>query len=413
MKVLLISFSDLLGGAARATYRIHRSLLSANVDSRMFVVKKFSHDQTVCSPYSFGSRLCLRLRSGLSSTISSLVHTSDISPLSLSLFPSFLSSVINRTSADIVHLHWVQSEMLSISDISRIKKPIVWTFHDMWPFCGAEHYSTTERFIDGYTPLNSSLEDDRLDLNRYVWYSKHNRWRNDFQIVCPSRWLSKLAVQSKLMRNCNVKTIPNPIDTCTWFPVDKIEARKRLGLPLESLLLTFGSMGCAEKWRKGFDLLISSLQHVKSLSLSPSIRIVIFGISNTDMLNDLGFPVHDIGCVNNDIMLRDIYSASDALLIPSRLDNLPNIGLEAHACGLPIVGFNVAGLPDIVKHMYSGYLACPYSTSDFAAGVSWVLELSRSPRLSCNARRRAVSLWSPSQVAKKYMSVYQSVLSSG
>src|SRR5689334_15758755 len=50
-----------------------------------------------------------------------------------------LTEIINNSDCDIVNLHWI-SYMLSIEDISNLNKPLVWTFHDMWPLCGNEHY---------------------------------------------------------------------------------------------------------------------------------------------------------------------------------------------------------------------------------------------------------------------------------
>ena len=49
-------------------------------------------------------------------------------------FPSFWPKLINSSDYDVVNLHWVNGEMLSVKDISKIKKPIVWTLHDMWAF---------------------------------------------------------------------------------------------------------------------------------------------------------------------------------------------------------------------------------------------------------------------------------------
>ena len=45
-----------------------------------------------------------------------------------------------------------------------------------------------------------------------------------------------------------------------------------------------------------------------------------------------------------------------------------------HACGTPVVAFRTGGLPDIVEHQRTGYLAQPFHTQDLAAGISWVLE---------------------------------------
>ena len=61
------------------------------------------------------------------------------------------------------------------------------------------------------------------------------------------------------------------------------------------------------------------------------------------------------------------------MVIPSRLDNLPNIGVEAHACATPVVAFHTGGLPDIVDHQRTGYLAKAFDTEDLAHGIAWVL----------------------------------------
>ena len=53
---------------------------------------------------------------------------------SISVFPSKLYLKINKIEADIVNLHWICNEMISIEEIQKIKKPIVWTIVDMWPF---------------------------------------------------------------------------------------------------------------------------------------------------------------------------------------------------------------------------------------------------------------------------------------
>ena len=59
------------------------------------------------------------------------------------------------------------------------------------------------------------------------------------------------------------------------------------------------------------------------------------------------------------------------MVVPSRQDNLPNTAVEAHACGTPVVAFRTGGLPDIVEHQRTGYLAQPFHTQDLAAGISW------------------------------------------
>jgi glycosyltransferase involved in cell wall biosynthesis len=97
------------------------------------------------------------------------------------------------------------------------------------------------------------------------------------------------------------------------------------------------------------------------------------------------------------------------MVIPSRQDNLPNTGLEAHACGTPVIAFKVGGLPDIVDHLKTGYLAAPFDIEDLASGVQWVLaESDRSKSLGEAARQRALTLWAPEVVSDLYCQLYSS-----
>ena len=125
-------------------------------------------------------------------------------------------------------------------------------------------------------------------------------------------------------------------------------------------------------------------------------------------LPQLGFPVHFTGHLHDDLSLRALYSAADAFVIPSRQDNLPTTGLEAHACGTPVVAFNTGGLPDIVSDRVTGALAEPFEPASLAAAIRWVLENpSRRRALGAAARERAERLWAPERVAGLYADLYQ------
>ena len=120
------------------------------------------------------------------------------------------------------------------------------------------------------------------------------------------------------------------------------------------------------------------------------------------------------GDLHDDLSLRALYSAADLLVLPSRQDNLPNTGVEAHACGTPVVGFRTGGLPDIVDHQRTGYLAQPFDPHDLAAGISWVLaDPCRRQALGHAARQRAVQLWNPARMAGLYREVYERAMERG
>lgn len=409
MKILHLNKSDINGGAARAAYRIHHALKKSNIDSCMKVDHKSSGDWTVQKSHGLTLELRVKINQLLSKIIGLLLKTNNPIIHSLSLFSAGKVAEINNSDMDIVHLHWVQGEMLSIVEISKIKKPIVWTLHDMWAFCGAEHYTFDERYMSAYSKNNRSSYEQGVDINRWIWSRKKKYWKEPIHIVTPSHWLAECVKQSALMRDWPVSVIPNAINTDSWLPIDKIEARRLLNLPSNKKLLLFGAMGGENDPRKGFDLLLIALQQLKKNRID--IELIVFGQLEPEKPFDLGLSVHYMGYVHDDVSLRLLYSAADIMLIPSRQDNLPNTGVESLACGTPVVAFNICGLPDIVKHMQTGYLAEAFKVDDFVKGILWILEdEERQEYLSQNARQYAVNTFSSLKVAEKYKAVYESIV---
>jgi glycosyltransferase involved in cell wall biosynthesis len=404
---LIVNHSDINGGAARAAYRIHHALRSSHIQSRMLVNVAASADWSVQGPTSKWGKAFGQMRPQLATPLCKLFRTANPIIHSPAVLPSRWPELLNATDADVVHLHWVQGEMLSIADIARIRKPIVWTLHDMWAFCGAEHYTTDYRWCDGYHRDNRPQYESGFDLNRWVWQRKRKYWRRPMQIVCPSHWLADCARSSALMANWPVAVIPNPIDTARWQPIDQRLARQLLGLPQDCLLLLFGAMGGGKDPRKGGDLLLAALAQLCCESSLHNIQLVVFGQLAPQSPLQLGFPVHYTGHLHDDLSLRALYSAADVMLIPSRQDNLPNTGLEAHACGTPVVAFNTGGLSDIVDERVTGVLAEPFDPASLASSIRWLLEDEQRRRaMGSAARERAERLWNPPRVAGLYAEVY-------
>jgi glycosyltransferase involved in cell wall biosynthesis len=211
-----------------------------------------------------------------------------------------------------------------------------------------------------------------------------------------------------MMRNWPVSVIHNAIDTEAWRPIDKALARRILRLPADVPLLLFGAIFGTRAPRKGFDLLRNALDHLRGEL--PGLELVIVGqLAPRESMN-LGFPIHYTGHLHDDVSLNLFYSAADAVIVPSRQDNLPNSGVEALACGTPVVAFNTGGLPDIVEHEKTGYLARPFDTLDLASGIRWVLDgVERRLSLSTESRKAAVARFSYPVVAEQYMQLYKSV----
>ena len=410
MKVIHLTYSNFIGGASIAANRINNALNKEKINSMMWVnesnVIKAKNKKIINKL----AKSFERTRRFITWPLIKTLKTNIPIHHSISILPSKWVKLINKSDADFVHLHWVQREMLSIHDIGIIKKPIIWTLHDMWPFCGAEHYTNDNRWRQGYNINNRPNYETGFDLNRWTWQRKKFNWKNPIHIVTPSKWLAKCVSESQLMSSWPVNVIANPIDTNYWKPLDKTLARKEFNLPIDVNLLLFGAIGGTKDPRKGFDLLIKSLKYLKNDLSFKKLELVILGQKTTSLPFAIDFPIHFIGHTNDKKILRSLYNAVDALVIPSRQDNLPNTGLEANACATPVIAFNTGGLADIVEHRHTGYLAEPYVIMDLANGISWVLRNIDIAKLSINTRKRAIEKFSESLIAKKYLAIYKKVL---
>ncbi|QNI57169.1 hypothetical protein SynBIOSU31_00256 [Synechococcus sp. BIOS-U3-1] len=379
----------------------------------MLVNVAASGDWSVQGPTSKRSKAIGRVRHQLVTPLRQLLHTENPILHSPSLVPSGWPDRLNVSDADVVHLHWVQNEMLSITDIARIRKPIVWTLHDMWAFCGAEHYTTDHRWRDGYRSDNRPDHESGFDLNRTTWQRKRKHWRRPLQIVCPSQWLADCVHASALMADWPVAVVPYPVDTNRWQPIEQRLARHLLELPQDCPLLLFGAIGGGNDHRKGMDLLLTALTQLRTEGNLQDLRLMVFGQLAPQSPPQLGFPVHYTGHLHDDLSLRVLYSAADVMVVPSRQDNLPNTGLEAHACGTPVVAFNTGGLTDIIDDRVTGALAEPFEPASLAAAISWVLaNPKRRNALGAAARKRAECLWAPRRIAGLYKKIYLSAIES-
>lgn len=416
MKILHLSTYDNFGGAARATNRIHKALEFVGIDSKMRVVNKSTSDKNVSNWYSkkilkkiqyeFYQRWLIKVKR--------IWYHENKEMHSFGTYGIGIVEEINNCDADVIHLHWI-SDMLSIEDIGKIKKPIVWTMHDMWAFCGAEHYALEDqnlRFVNGYLENNRTITETGPDLNRKTWMLKKKNWSNqNFTIVSTSKWLYNCAKDSVLFNNSNHYLIPYPIDcNAIWYPINKQIAREVLNLPQDSYLILMGADGGVGNPRKGGDLLKEAIIYLDKFSSLP-VELIIFGQSNPDNTTEWPKNVHWLGAVNDDRVLTLAYSASDVMVVPSRQEAFGQTATESLACGTPLVAFDIGGLSDIVLHKENGWLSKPFDTKDMAEGIQWILEDSqRHQKLSTKARQTVIDRYDPTKVALLYKEVYEAVL---
>ncbi len=414
MKVLHVCYSDSREGGAIGAYRLHRSMLREGIDSQMLVVRKRTDDPTVVrvSLLSMGINL---LERKITSLIINMIIPSNESYRSLNIFPTGIQKLINKQGADIVQLHWVNKNTISIKEVTGIDGPVVWKLPDMWAFSGTEHYlapDAIERYKSGYLMSNRQEGEAGLDIDRWVWRYKNRVWKYaKFTIVTPSKWLGECAKNSRLFSGLRVVSIPNPIDLDRFRPdTNKLDARIVLDLPLDKKLVLFGSIHANTDRRKGYHHLCAALETLgKYGKMGEEVELVIFGTHSVGKKSLAGITAHHLGTIYDERLLAAIYNAADVMVLPTEADNFPNTIQEATACGTPCVGFKVGGMPDMIRHKETGYLAEPFDTQDLATGIGWVLK-NKGEALSRRVRENAEQLFSPAERVADYLELYSEIL---
>ena len=408
MKILHVGYSDTKGGANIAMMRLHHSLIKQKINSKVLVAEKLSNDPNVYGPSKSLELIINDLKQILARQKKYFFKNNEIYSHSVNFFKSSILKKINKINPDIVNLHWVNNELLSIEQIGKIKKPIVWTFLDMWPMCGGEHYTNTSFYKEGYAKNNDNKNKSLFDLNSYLWKKKMNYWNNkSIYVVCISEWLKKKAQESQLFKDSKIYKINCDIDPDIWKPVDKKTARQILNLPKDKKLFLFVSTNGVNDLRKGFKFIDNSLK--KILEQRNDFELIVVGRNKGIENKPYKFKIIDNLSGQNTIELRLLYSACDILLAPSLMEAFGQVASEASSCGTPTVAFNDTGLSDIINHKKNGYLSKYLDQDDFTKGVEWLLSNIENENVVSNCLEIFNEKFSNLKISKKYIEIYKSI----
>lgn len=417
MRVLIVNTSERTGGAAVAANRLKDALTNNGVKAKMLVREKVSDDLTVVgldrSPWLrwhfLWERFVIFVHQHFRRN-----HLFDIdianSGVDITRLPEFCE-------ADVVHLHWVNQGMLSLGIIRKILdsgKPVVWTMHDLWPASSICHLSFNCRmFTIGchncrYLPGGGSQN----DLSAKVWERKRRMLdgRNISFVAC-SRWLEGEAKKSALLRDQQVTSIPNPIDTRVFCPGNKSAARETEQLPQDRLLMLAVCQRLTNRY-KGMQHLVEACRLLAEAhpELKEKIGVVLLGSHAEELAAQLPFQTWSLGYVSDERRIVGIYQACDLFVLPSLSENLPNTIMEAMACGVPSLAFRVGGVGEEIDHRKNGYVARYEDAVDLAEGMHWLLCEADREMLSHNCVNKVQKNFSPSSVAIRYIEVYQQAI---
>lgn len=417
------------GGAANAAMRIHRGLQQNKIDSRFYyhrdtkdTVIDSSFQQIEFSPPRYGvfsGAVQKRIDRRREKEVYRLYNDHvAMRPESMETFsmarlpePTFLDW--KSIDADIAHLHWISFFADYPSFFGSIPNtiPIVWTLHDMNAFTGGCHYTngcTRFKFGCGTCPQVTNGCHDDVSRSSFKVKQKSLRPKN-LHVVAPSDWMRTQAMKSDIWpAQTSFRTIRYGLDLQRFRPMEQKASRLVLGIESDATLIAFGAEDINNK-RKGIQHLLPALAKLQS---KQPIECIVFGSGEIEPTPKLP-PIHQMGYVDSEDRQALIYSAADIVVVPSREDNQPQVGLEAMACGTPVVGFDAGGIPEYVRDGATGLIANHGDEDHLADRLSCLVE-NREARVLMGQQARAMMEreFEVNQQTKKYVEFYEALAQS-
>lgn len=422
MKVLLVNTSDNTGGAAVAATRLMNALSHNGIDVRMMVRDRKTQDERVLrQPLPLWKRLlgCIVPGGSFSKAMERLLLLPKLNYDRTNMWAiddatcgTDISHSKAFTEADVIHIHWVNQGMLSMADIRSIMlsgKRIVWTMHDLWNATSLCHYAgDCEAFRNAERPCSGChlLPEKSRAYAEKAWKAKRETWlsgKDRLSFVTCSEWLGAEAKSSTMLQGFDVQAIPNPIDTALYRRTDKTAARQKLGLPENKRIILFVSQKVTDE-RKGAQFFIDA---VNSLAAKrQDIGVAILGGNGEEVARQLKTGTSILGYITDQQTIVSVYNAADVFVLPSLQDNLPNTIMEAMACGVPCVGFDIGGIPEMIDHRMTGIIAPPRDTEALANGIAYCLDDENHDRLSEGCLMKVQKKYSEKAVAKAFTDLY-------
>jgi len=309
---------------------------------------------------------------------------------------------IANNKIDVIHLHNLHGYYLNFVNLLRNIRdmPIVWTWHDMWGATGRCGFSMEcDKWISVCKTCN------HMDYYPKVWidnaeseYFIKSKLISDcknLHIVSPSGWLRDIAIKRGIEPEYT-HLIPNPVDLSKYSPQNKSEAKRTLGLSNSPVAL-FVAHNCNDERKRYYDF--------EQVVSAANIKGVVVGVPPEHKNPDLIY----LGKYTEAEKLAVAYSASDVFVITSQSDNYPNTVIESMACGTPVFGYKIGGIPSQMPVQWDG-LVDYLDIRALATNIAVYFNGKNTDKWQASVREHAVKNWDPIRVAQRYVELYKAII---
>lgn len=386
MKILTLSDFCHSGGAAIAANRISSSLREQNVSITSVSLDARYHENN-SHKLLLGRKFFL-----LEQLLSSTRYGSALIPkLKSQEWCKQFSLLLNREKPDAIHIHNIHSAPWPINIVKTALHyaPVAWTLHDCWSFLGS--------FYPKYTTQGSRLQKKLIDS---FWTKiRFKKTRHLLCAITPSSWMKQEA-QKHEWSKYKVDSIHNPLPDFFFADIDKTACKRALSLD-ESKTTILCVAGNLNEERKGGRY----LKDILNINWGEDVQFLTVGSGS--ITSSLASKPKNLGFIQDELTLRIAYNASDLLLHPAPIDNLPNTVAESMACGTPVLAFNTGGLPEMVVPQKSGWLVHEINSEKMITMLSNIIKLNSFNQLRSSTKESAHNLFYSVDIGKKYLAIFK------
>ncbi len=316
---------------------------------------------------------------------------------------------VKKINPDIIHLHNIHGYFINyyllFKFIKKERIPVVWTFHDCWPFTGhcghfesygCKKWKTQCLNCVGKKDYPSSLFADNsafaYKLKKELFTSIDNLY-----ITTVSKWLMGL-VEESFFSKTPIRVIYDSVDTATFRYRDS-DLRKKYGIEDKCVL-----MSAAANWTatKGWN------DYIKLSNLLPNdFVIMLLGVKDSQR-NDLPKGIIAVPRVEGKDKLAEYYSMADILLNLSYQETFGMTTAEAMSCGTPGISYNATACPELLTPE-TGIVVEPGNFNQVIDAISTIRKNGKEYYMD-SCRQRALKVFDSQKVNMLFFDLYKEII---